>query len=74
MIKISDAVREILDGSTFLQFGLHHKLINLSQLARFLHPLVEARTKKEVQRSAIHMALSRIGKEFEELTPEAPSF
>lgn len=43
-----------------LNFGLHHGLLNLTQTARFLRPLVEARTGKPVQESAILMALSRL--------------
>jgi hypothetical protein len=60
MLKVSDAVQEIIDNNPLLSFGFHSRLLNLSQVARFIQPLVEARTKKEVRPSAIHMNLSRL--------------
>lgn len=63
MNKISDAVDEIVNGNTFLQTGLRHKLLNLSQVARFLRPQIEARTKKSVRASAILMHLSRMSRQ-----------
>lgn len=62
MRKIADAITEIVRENDLLQFGLSEGLLNLSQTARFLQPLVAARTKKDVQVSAITMALSRLGK------------
>lgn len=60
MLRIGEAIIEILQGSEFLSFGFHHDLFNLTHLAVFIRPMVEARTKKEVQTSAILMNLSRI--------------
>ncbi|MHC4942154.1 MAG: hypothetical protein ACYTG7_03970 [Planctomycetota bacterium] len=60
MLKVSDAVQEIITGNPILRFGFHYRLLNLSQVARFIQPLVEARTKKEVRVTAIHMNLSRL--------------
>ena len=60
MIKVADAVREIVDNDTALKTGLAQKLMNLSQVARHIHSTVEARTHKNVQLSAITMALSRL--------------
>ncbi len=60
MIKISDAIKDIVHNNDQLLFGFHHQLLNLSQVARFIHPLVEARTQKTVQVSAILMNLSRM--------------
>ncbi len=60
MIKIADAVREIVDHDPALKTGLAQKLMNLSQVARHIHSTVEARTHKSVQLSAITMALSRL--------------
>ncbi len=60
MHKISDALRHIAEHNSFIQYGLQHRLLNLSQLARFLQPLIAARTKKEVGASALHMSLSRL--------------
>ncbi|MCB0352124.1 MAG: hypothetical protein KDD64_01330 [Bdellovibrionales bacterium] len=67
MMKISDALRTVIMQSPFLRFGLSRGLLNLSQLARFLQPLIEARTKKHVKPSAILMSLSRLarGDEFQ---------
>ena len=63
MIKISDAVSVLVDGSAFLRFGLYHRLLNLAQVARFVRPMIEGRTQKPVQISAISMALSRFQNE-----------
>lgn len=60
MIKISDSLRSLINNNSFLQFGLNARLFNLAQLAKFLTPLVKARTKKEVSNSALVMALSRL--------------
>ena len=60
MRKISDALTHIIQNNQFLQFGLHHRLLNLSQVSRFIRPVVEARTQKPVQPAAITMALSRL--------------
>jgi hypothetical protein len=60
MLKISDALGTIVNVNDFLKAGLAHRLFNLSQLARYLKPLVEARLKKEVKESAILMNLSRM--------------
>lgn len=59
MFKISDALREILKEDDLLSFGLNHQLLNLSQTAKFIKPLVEARVQKEVQIPAIVVNLAR---------------
>jgi aspartokinase len=59
VIKISEAIQDIISNSDQLLFGFHHQLLNLSQVARFIQPLVEARTQKRVRVSAILMNLSR---------------
>lgn len=64
MRKISAALRALIEPNSFLRFGLHHRLFNLSQLARHLRPQIEARVAKEVEASAILMNLSRIQREF----------
>ncbi len=63
MKKISDAVAEIIDVNPDFRTGLAEGLMNLSQLARHILPLVEARTAKTVRPSAVAMALSRLQKE-----------
>lgn len=60
MIKVSDALRDIVYGNQTLRFGLSQNLFNLSQLAKYLVPLIRAKAKKEVKSTAILMALSRL--------------
>ncbi len=67
MIKVSDAVREIVDNDPSLKTGLAQKLMNLSQVARHIHATVEARTHKNVHLSAITMALSRLRAELPQI-------
>ncbi len=59
MKKISDALRENIQGNPFLEFGLHHGLFNLTQLAHYLRPYIESRTSKQLTPAALTMALSR---------------
>jgi hypothetical protein len=70
MIKIADAVRDIVDKDPALRTGLAQKLMNLSQVARHIQATVEARTHKSVQPSAITMALSRLRSELPEIQPK----
>lgn len=63
MLKISDAVREIVEGDPGLRWGLAQRLMNLSGVARHIHAAVEARTQKSVRHSAITMSLSRLQSE-----------
>ena len=74
MNKISDAIKGIVQGNAFLEFGVCHQLFNLTQLARYLQPFVAARTKKEVSVSAITMAMSRMGPQFVANTPKPSDF
>lgn len=67
MRKISEAVREVVDNDPSLRSGLAQRLMNLSQVARHIHPVVEARTQKRVRHGAIAMALSRIQSELPDL-------
>ena len=60
MIKISDVIHQIILENPALNFGFHHRLLNLSQVARFIKPIVETRTHKEVTESAVLMNLSRL--------------
>ena len=62
MLRLNDALVHVLERSPALQFGLAERLFNLTQLARFVRPLVEARTKKEISTSALVMALSRLNR------------
>lgn len=70
MLKISDSLGRIINVNRFLQAGLVHRLFNLSQLTKFLKPMVEAELKKEVQPSALLMALSRTQREWNQETAD----
>jgi aspartokinase len=59
MRKISDVLSEIILQNPILEFGTSYELFNLTQLAKFLKPMVEARSQKGVQTSALVMNLSR---------------
>jgi hypothetical protein len=74
MIRISEALRHTIAGNPFLEFGIHHGLFNLTQLARYLGPLVQARTRKEVQTSAITMNLSRLQQELRATAPRPEQY
>ena len=60
MKKISDSLQEIITDNPFLNFGFRHQLFNLSQLSKFLVPLIAVRSKKEVSSTAVLMSLSRL--------------
>jgi aspartokinase len=60
MKKISHAVEAVVSGHPAIAFGLHHRLLNLTRLARYLRPGVAAQTHKDVSESAILMSLSRL--------------
>ena len=62
-------MRKVSEAVPALQFGLHHRLLNLSQVARFICPLVEARVHKSVQPSAVLMSLSRLQRRWENQQP-----
>ncbi len=63
MRPIRSAILEVLNSSSELQFGFHSRLFNLTALANFIWPMLEAKTRKEVKTSSIVMALSRILRE-----------
>lgn len=71
MLKIGDALEDLVSESNTLLFGLSHRLMNLSQLSEFLRPMVEARTHKSIQKSAVLMGLSRLQGKLELRVPEA---
>ncbi|MFA5842448.1 MAG: hypothetical protein WC882_02095 [Candidatus Gracilibacteria bacterium] len=74
MIRITDVLKEIIQGCDLLQFGLAHRLLNLSKVADYLKPLVEARTKKKVTIPSILMSLSRLQKTYSRIMPQASDF
>jgi hypothetical protein len=60
MIKISTAINDIFADQPIMEGGFNNKLFNLTALAKFIKPLVEARTKKSVNVNALLMSLSRL--------------
>ena len=62
MKRISEAIEDIVSNHSALGFGFYHDLLNLTHVARFLKPSIEAITKKEVTESSILMNLSRLRK------------
>jgi len=72
MLKISDAVRHIVDAHPYLRTALAQRVLNLSQVARHIHASVEARTHKPVQTAAITMSLSRLQAQLPDLDAGPP--
>ena len=72
MKRIVDTVRDIISSNPVLRFGFHHRLLNMSQVARFIHPLVETSTNKKVSASAIQMVLSRLKVESDSAVAKKP--
>ena len=60
MLTIPTAVEEAIKKKPFLEGALVDGLVNLSALARQLKPEIEKKTGKEVNDSAIIMALNRL--------------
>lgn len=60
MITIPSAVEEVIKKKPFLEGALVEGLVNLSALARQLKPDIEKRMGKEINDSAVIMALNRL--------------
>jgi len=60
MFTIPNAVEEVIKRKAFLEGALVEGLINLSALARKLKPEIEKKIGKEVNDSAVIMALNRL--------------
>ncbi len=60
MLTIPNAVEEVIKKKPFLEGALLEGLINLSALARQLKPEIEKKVGKEVNDSAVIMALNRL--------------
>lgn len=74
MIKISDAIKEVIDNNQILRFGFYHHLLNLTQVANFIKPLIESRAKKTVNSSAILMNLSRLQQTIDKISPKIEKY
>jgi len=60
MITIPNAVEEVIKKKPFLESALVEGLVNLSALARKLKPEIEKKVGKEVNDSAVIMAINRL--------------
>jgi hypothetical protein len=60
MTTIADTVDETIKHSPLLETALAKRIINLSALARYIKPVVQQKTKKEIKTGAIIMALKRL--------------
>lgn len=69
MIKIKDAVKEIVLKDEEILYALSNKLLNLSAYAKQIQKEVEEKTFKDVGIQGIVVALSRIQKEFKGKDP-----
>ncbi len=74
MITVSSALRDLIQKNNFLEFGLSEGILNLSSTAEWLKPLIEMRTKKEVSKSSILMALSRLAIQKKKIKPGLQRF
>jgi aspartokinase len=62
MLKISEAVKKLVEAEPELHSPLKNGFINLSAYAKKIHVPVEALTKKSVQTRSIVVTLSRLAK------------
>ena len=72
MLKISDAVRDILFSSEIAMSAFEDGVLNLSAYAKTICEEVERRTKKPVKTGSIVVALSRIRRESGKRQPLVP--
>ena len=73
-MKTSEVLEQVIAGNPFLQFGLAHRLYNLSEMARLIQPMVEVRLDKKIQRTALVTGLSRLQKKVNASLPVASNF
>jgi hypothetical protein len=69
MIKIHDAVKNILFSDEEALSALSNGYMNLSQYAKQIHRKVELATKKSVGRQAVVVVLSRLSKDIKKANP-----
>ncbi len=70
MIKLSTVLEEICANNPILMQGLSHGLLNLTQVAKWIKPLIEVRAKKEVSLPSILMGLSRLQAHYKMIAPQ----
>ncbi len=62
MISISQALKQIISDSPFLEDGIYNSYINFSSFAEYIKPRIEQITKKKVTTSSIKMWLTNYAK------------
>ncbi len=72
MIKISDIVQDILSASDLELEAMRQGVLNLSAYAEKIHPEVEKRAWKTVQKTTIVVALSRLQLKLSKISPLRP--
>lgn len=73
MLKISDAVKEILESSDTELEAMRSGVLNLSAYAAEIQNTVEKKTFKKVQKTTIVVALSRLQPKVGKLAPLKPA-
>ena len=74
MLKITDAIKSVVSENPLLQFGMQHRLLNLTKTAGYLKPLIEIKSKKYVTVSSLTMALSRFQSEIRKQSLQRESY
>jgi len=74
MYKTPEILTDLIRENPLLEFGLAYRLFNLSQLAKYLHPIVETRAKRDVRPQTIVTALSRLQSQKIKRAPKAQDF
>lgn len=62
MTRISEILEKMLHNDQQLAFFLSNRLLNLSQFANYIQPMIASQKKEAVSHGAIVMALSRLQK------------
>lgn len=63
MITVPEGTKKIVERSRYLSEALSKKIINLSSLARYIKPELEAMLIKDISHASIVMALKRLEKQ-----------
>lgn len=59
-MRMSEVLEKMLENDSQLAFYMSNRLLNLSQFAKYVQPLVETQVGQKVKSSTITMALSRL--------------
>ncbi len=59
-MRMSEVLEKMLENDHHLAYYMSNKLLNLSQFAKYIQPLVETQINQKVKTGSITMALSRL--------------